>query len=73
MIILCTGKPKFEADGAYTVVSFPSGKGEAVRVALNRNQLCYLMQFSQRAMVEAFDKPQPDLTVPLPFRRGSGE
>ncbi|MFN7157680.1 MAG: hypothetical protein ACK4MR_03160 [Erythrobacter cryptus] len=58
MIALCTGAPAFEFDGEQTIVSFPSGRGDAVRVALSRHQLCYLSQTSQAAMVEAFKQPQ---------------
>lgn len=69
MIALCTGAPAFEFDGERTIVSFPSGKGEAVRVALNRNQLCYLSQSSHRAMVEAFEQPQAETAKPIALRR----
>jgi hypothetical protein len=69
VIALCTGAPTFEVGGEQAIVSFPSGAGEAVRVALNRNQLVYLSQLSQRAMVEAFEQPQADAAKPIALRR----
>lgn len=69
MIALCTGTPTFEVDGGQTIVSFPSGRGSAVRIALSRNQLCYLSQSSQRAMVEAFGHPQAETSKPIALRR----
>lgn len=69
MIALCTGAPAFEFDGEQTIVSFPSGKGYAVRIALTRHQLCYLSQSSQRAMVEAFKQPKAEATAPVALRR----
>lgn len=69
MIALCTGAPAFEFDGESTIVSFPSGKGDAVRVALSRHQLCYLSQSSHRAMVEAFKQPQAETSQPIALHR----
>lgn len=69
MIALCTGTPTFEVDGEQSIVTFPSGAGEAVRVALNRNQLVYLSQLSHRAMVDAFKQPQPETIGPVALRR----
>lgn len=69
MIALCTGAPAFEFDGEQTIVSFPSGKEAAVRVALNRNQLVYLSQLSHRAMVEAFDQPHLEATGAVALHR----
>lgn len=69
MIALCTGKPAFEAIGEQTIVTFPSGTGEAVRVALTRNQLCQLMQLSRTAMTDAFNQPEVEVSPPVAFRR----
>jgi hypothetical protein len=70
MIVLCTGAPSF-ADGCETtVVSFPSGDGDPVRITLTRHQLGRLVHSGQRAMVEAFAEPQPELSDLVPFRRG---
>lgn len=70
MIALCTGTPAFAVEGDQIVVSFPSGRGEAVRVALTRNQLCHLLQRSQNAKMKAFAEPQADLTEPILFHTG---
>ena len=69
MILLCTGAPTFEFKDEQAIVSFPSGAGAAVRVALSRNQLVYLSQLSHRAMVEAFELPQPEIAGPVALRR----
>lgn len=70
MIALCTGTPEFTTGDEQTIVTFPSGEGEAVRVALTRNQLCQLMQQSRWAMNEAFEAPQPEVSGPVLIRKG---
>lgn len=68
MISLCTDKPTLSAGGERTLISFPSGEGEPVTVALNRAQLVALCYSSRRAMVEAFDEDTPEPAEPISIR-----
>jgi len=70
MITLCTGAPIFTDAGDNTLVSFPSGDGEPIRIVLNRNQLCHLHRAGRAAIDDSFGKPQPDLSQPVPIRSG---
>ena len=60
MIALCTGSPSYVQKGEMTWLTFPSGEGERVQIALSRNQLCWLFQLGRAAVNESFATPEPE-------------
>ncbi|GAA4643972.1 hypothetical protein GCM10023115_19320 [Pontixanthobacter gangjinensis] len=67
MIALCTSTPVFTDAGENTLLTFPSGDGEPIRIVLTRNQLCLLAMHSQIARTDAFAKPQPEMAELVPM------
>lgn len=68
MIALCTDKPQFRLSGEQVLISFPSGPGEPVEIALTRNQLCQLYRTARCAMDASFDQPEAVNAEIVPMR-----
>ena len=68
MIALCTDKPQYRIDGDQVFISFPSGPGEPVEIALTRNQLHQLRRTTLIAMDASFDQPDKFNAPVVPMR-----